>query len=711
MKSLMLVKFTFLALSLLTSQSSIAMEITEKPEKPASPKSEIQVSTIPVPEPKSPTEITESYYKKNGNGTVLVPNSAFENTAERVRKSTYSWLKMYKSDPIANTANTKELIRAAQNGAQYLWLITQKTDQNDVIELAKKVSPNDVVDIIKYLYTQSCTIRPDKTGFTEGIIVIKADSACYPNLRLFLETYHARIMEGDKITNSSLIFEAGTAGAFRLMCTTPTEKSLEIAKFLGKWDDFHITIPPFKKNEKPGNIRIKPEHDLKVGLNKIRAKLHSTPNFGPEYNKTTDIPLGLIKKFQYTFPNAKLKYPTIGCMYNWIITELKTAQEEKKHSILECKSGFEKIAAVNGLSHLSDRTGSEIILGDEELFESYFSEKNCTEQTTGWKEARGIYLLFKQIRDTVRTYITEEKSLITENALRADIDNLYTVVNSKALESISEPKIRSYFYNTALTLKYLTTIKETPLPNTPMTTLKERLMAPVFEHAYQANLELTVIAEKIMVQQKTEKFEKLDKLLVEDITNFWNKQQEKFTKKYPVELPKNTSLGKLKINQNNDLFESQKDLFTKTSQPYLKLTQLTEDLEQFKQTHTLLKTYTQYMLGTAILGAQDTNDWNKNALKSNLELLYKELKTVVKDMAKTIENAGCYCSAGEEGKKIIVQTCTELFKNAQDKKDPKTITLFKKSTQVFASIGALQAATKERINQQKEFDTLFKDLK
>lgn len=683
----MTVKFIFLALSLIASRSCMAMEIEEKPEKTVTPP--------------SPTEILEAYVKENGteNGTVLVPTKYVKDTIIHVQKL---------KDSLSINANIEEFIKAIQTGAKLAYTIAHSKPE-EIAELAQKINAADVPSIIKYLYSQSCTIRPDKTGFTEGILIVTRNNPYFTGLKMFFEKYQERVLKGNATQKSStipLIKPAKTAGAFRLMCMTITETNQEkMAPFLDKFEDFHIILSD-------ENIRIKPEREAKNSnpLQLLKIKLKATPNAGPEYNKTTDIPSELINTFWRTFPNAKVKNATIGGMYTHILNELKIATAQEKHDILKCKGIFEKIAAINGLSHLSDRIGQEIILGEEELFESYFSEKNCTEQTTSWKEACGIYLLFKQVRDTIRAYISEEKSLTTENSVRADIEHLYAVVNSKALESISEPTIRTYLYNTAITLKYLATIQETPLPNKPAITLKERLMGSVFERTYQANLDIKTIAEGFIVQQDAEKFEKLDKLLAGVITNFWKTHQEKFTKKYPLELPKNALLGKLIVNQENSLFETNNDIYSKTLPPYAKLAQIAQDLENFKQTHTLLTTCTQHLLGTTILATQDKSEWNRNALKTDIDNLSKDLKVMLSNLAKTVENNGCYCSAGEQGKKIIAQTCTELFKSPSDKKDPETIKKFKKSAQVFASIPALQKATQSRINQQKEFD-IFKNLK
>lgn len=635
-------------------------------------------------------DCTEEYYKSNK--TILIPNESLKKTIITVQKLT---------DPLSITANIDELAKNIQLGAAYIYQISVSTEPQ-IKELAQKIAAHEVPYIIEYLYSQSCLIRPDKTGFSEGIIFIPASAKYYAGLKCFFEAYETRVKVGNatqKSSNIPLIETAQTAGAFRLMCIEVTETNQEkIAPFLGKFKNFYIII------NKDG-IRIKPERLPKVGIvNKFKVFIGRTPNASPHYNKPTDVPSDLINAFIYTFPNAKLKNGAIiSDMYNYIVDELQIADSARKLDILKCKNNFELVAAKKGLSHLSTRTGSEIILGDEDLYWTLLSEKNNNKLAP---EAYGIYLLFTTLRDHIRTYVTEgDTSTITELSLKNDIDIFYTIATSKTIDTLNDTQLQKYLYNTALTLKYLSTLEEESLPDTPTKSFRERLTAAIFETHYQSKLKISLIAETINSKNQNDKLKKLDDLLAKKFASFWNAEEKQFPKKYPFTLPVNTILGKLRVNQQ-DIFETDKKIYSKTIQPFTILTLGASDLQQFALTYGLFQDVTRQLVGTALVGTQ--SEWFKNQLATDLESFYANLKLTINGLVETIEANGFYCPAGKNGKDIISKTCSNLLKNEQDKKEPKAIEFFKKSIRVFPSVEALQVETKKILDQQKEFDINFK---
>ncbi len=713
---------SLLPLFLLTSTAAMAMETTKKSvenktmaiigEKKLSIEAEKFSEMLKLFKPKTLGELADEYYENNS--TLLVGDKSLINTIIKVQN-----IPIDKKEEIA--ANFEELMRATKNGAKKLHLLAN-SDEKKISEFAKIAKHPDVVDMIKYLCLCSCNIRPDATCFKEGIVYLKPGTKYCETLRTFLTAYRTRV-EKESITQKSsihsLIERATTTDAFRLMCITLTKTNQELLiPFLGKFKDFHITVP---KNPNVG-IRIKPERLPKTSLLNIAVtKVHATPDAGPEYNKETDISQDLIDTFTATFPNANIEKnpvdnkPLFGAMYSHILKNLsKTADV--------CLSVFEEFVVLNRLNHLTDRIGSEIILGEEELLESNFAdienqillsllddvllgsvfddrmkehvkvEKQLPDSKN--KDLCGLFIKFKALRKSVRDYaISKKPTAEMEKALRSDIDDFFILVNEKTLDSISDQDLRSYLFNTGATLKYLASLKEEVLPNAPTTTLREQLVHPIFEIWYQKQLDLKNFVEKA----KEETLKIKSKELATATDNALSELARTILEKYEKDLTSKYDVLKLGVLQKNTLKKQVKDedIFRLSSQIYNKLHYPINRLVAFQKTKQCLHNILESLVGTAIEKSKKDIEF-KNKFTTLLSLMKTDIVNTITLMGKEAEKNGYVCSVGNKGKKIISE-----FQHPGMKKMPGTIRQLKTNLHIFNS----EETLKEHI------ENLYKSVK
>lgn len=630
--------------------------------------------------PKTLEELSDEY--NDNNFTFVIPNLSLENTVTRVLNIPNS-----KEEEVA--ANFEELVRAAKNGAKQLDSLAN-CDEKKISELAETAKHPDVVDIIKYLCLCSCNIRPDETCFSEGIVYLKPGTSYCENLRTFLTAYRTRV-EKENITQKSsiniLIEKAQTAHAFRLMCITITKTNQELlVPFLDKFNNFHITVP---KDTSLG-IRIKPERLPKTSIfNKIVTKTHATANAKPEYNKETDVPEILVKKFKITFPKTELEknkisdeFP-IGAMYRHIIQELQNAAGEEKYKITECLAAFEGFAARSGLNHLPDRIGSEIILGEEELFRSYFGQfEEQIISDTKTSNICGLFLKFMALRKNVRDYVISKKpSAEEEKMLRSEINDFFVLVNEKTLDLISNKNLRSYLFNTGATLKYLATHKEEILPNAPTTTLQERLVHPVFEIWYQKQLDL----KEFIKNAKAEALNMKSKELATATDNALSELAQNVLEKYKNDLTIKYDALKLGVLQKSILKKQVKneDIFRLSSQIYNKLFYPISRLIDFPKTTRCLSNLLESLVGTTIENSKKDSEFKKG-FTTLLSLMKTDIVNTLTLMGKEAEKNGYVCSVGDNGRKIISEC------NPGVKKMPGTIKQLKVNLHIFNSKEALK---------------------
>ncbi|MCL5436390.1 MAG: hypothetical protein M1549_00745 [Candidatus Dependentiae bacterium] len=614
------------------------------------------------------TRMLDKYYESNQ--TVLVSNESLTNTINKVQKILFG-------EAVNN--NIDKLAHAAQNGAKILYAVVQGNLEL-AANLAKTISHADVCDIMRYLYLQSCNIRPDETGFKEGIIILPPGDSYTEKLRTLLSLYWLQ-----RKSDGKFILSAKTQDAFRLMCTemvdkdddapSPEDKNEKIEKeeqgpiqkfvrFLDRFDNFHITVPIDAKK----GIRIKLERHPKIGIiNKIKTRAGRTPNFGPEYSKETDVPQNLVEKFLKTFPqeSGSAQVSNLSSMYNQILTELKKSiDDERRYELFSCLTNFEKYACEKNLSHLTIRTGSEIILGEERLFEAAFSEKGTGAHG---KTAQGILLVFKKLRETIRAYATAETSNDpSEEEVCNQIARFRSLIDERK-DAITDKNILSYYQTTALTLQYTATITGGD-PKSPAATLKGRLRRPLFEKTYQKTLSTELAAfvknaaDKNGVGQTAPNLaEKTDETLFNTINEFSNKYVG--TGK---DLPKQLAESPNQNQKIGDLIETDNKVGSLLQKPLRQLVSLRTNLDDFPRAHHELSRFLSHLIGTAKDIYKSAGDGDKDQkFCDTLNRLKTDVMNLFEEIGKGAEKNGYVCSSSRHGKKIIkaVEPANLLQKN------------------------------------------------
>lgn len=625
-------------------------------------------------------DIVKNYYEKNK--TILVSTQALVNTLKRVQK-------IVDEDNLGITGNVEELVRAAQNGAFLLDKIAKSANE-EIGKLAQTLKHPDVVDIIKYLYLQSCNLRTDETGFTEGIIFLKPGNKYTEHLRTFLKEYETRTLKDEKTQNSSnqpLILSAKTPDAFRLMCITITKTNQEkMVPFLNKFEDFYLIVPTDTKK----GIRIKPERHPKVGvLNRIKVKVEATPDYGPEFNKETEIPSLFIEKFKAAFPKESKNVEllnNIGAMYSHLLKEYATAaSDERKSELFLCLAAFEKCATQRNLRHLIHHIGLEIVLGDEELCESAFAK---TEQSALDKkevsDPFGVFLAFRTLRNTIRLYIaSDDITKETEDKIRGEINDFYALITERG-SSIKDEELGNYLTNTALTLKYAASLKADA--NTLIATLKGHLARPVFEKNYQATLNLKDFAQKLITEEEVKKSKALaaetDNTLSEQvILSLENYLKQDFPKSYNLMLTSDTKL--------NELIKKSDELRKLVKEPFFKLARLADNSVAFPKTKLALEHFNKHLIGTTIYSSEhETSFEAQKKFSTILGLLKTDIEIMLSKMITKAEEKGYICSTSQNGRRIINSVKRPEWLAGE--KNPMALVLMKKNTQFFPSENALQ---------------------
>lgn len=664
------VNISIFGLFFFATQSTIAMKLNPT------------ISTLIEEKQKniSPIEISEAYYQKNN--TVLISKFSLENTIKRILKVDND-LSVYEN---ANVFETE--IKA---GARYLYNIAHLPEEK-IQDMACDIGPADASNIIKYMYSLSCRIRPDKTGFSEGIIIVRPGNRYFKALKCFFKKYQKQIEENNKTGKGSsipLIEKAKTSGAFRLMCLTNQGKK---TPFLGKFEDFYIIISD-------DNIQIKPEKYPKVKIvNKVTAALFGTKKSGKKYNKPTDIPKEFSEEFVKIFPSKPIS--SISDMYKKLSGNLAKGTDEEKEKINDCITKFKKIGSKNRLPHLIYRIGSEIILDDEELSESYFAEKCDEKMSIEEKKARGIFLYFRALQDQISEYIsngvTDEDA---EKIIRKSIDNFLDMVSNETLiATITDKEIRDYYLDTALTLKYIANLKDEKLPDTPAITLKKRLKNPVFEKEYQAKIDLKEFAKELNDQKKIEKINELGKILGKRIDSLTTQYSSTFPHQCQIDTDGNPS--SIEKEETRKRFSPLYEKFIKKLSETLRKN--ADALNKtFPELSEKLTSFIKSIVGTTLEFAKtkDANEWIE---KDRAETLQKGLKNITEDVTKLItdvgediEKAGYFWTTGKNSTKILHTRYTELSKNKNGEKYPAAIKKFKNTPQLFTSKESLIAAITE----------------
>ncbi|MCL5436391.1 MAG: hypothetical protein M1549_00750 [Candidatus Dependentiae bacterium] len=624
-------------------------------------------------------ETVEKYYEENE--TLLVSNSALVNTINKIQK-------ILAGEAVGD--NLAKLVHSARNGARLLYEIAQG-DVEFSSQLAKTISHAEVCDIMRYLYLQSCKIRPDETGFKEGIIILPPGDPYTEKLRTLLSLYWLQ-----RKSDEEFILSAKTQDAFRLMCAESCndkngakdgEKKDMPVRFLDRFDNFHITVPVDVKK----GIRIKLERHPKVGIiNKIKTRAGRTPDFGPEFNKETDVPQNLVEKFLKTFPqkseSGKLT-KNFSSMYNQILAELNSPiDDSRKYELFSCQMDFEKLACKENMSHLGIRVGSEIILGEERLSESAFSETGKGEQE---KMAKGLFLAFVKMRKLVRTYaLAAQSSKGGEQAMREEIENFYALIAEKTW-CIKDEAIRSYYQNTARILKYVTSLKAED-PKSPAASLSGQLRRPLFEKAYQATLteevkefikNLSLENDKIKSQELAVETDDALACKVNDFSGNYIGQDKDLTKKFEATFDKNTRIS--------DIIMQQDDIKKLMKKPFTQFIRLHHNLTSFPKTRAGLINFLSYLLGTAKdIIELEQNFEKRQKFSAMLGSLKNDVTKLFATLADVSERKGYICSSSPNGRRII--NSVERPKFLLGGKNPDAIGQLKKIPQLFASEQALK---------------------